>query len=286
MPKKISFLTSAEFASPISKSAFRRMRRQEKRALMVEWFFQNFEDPAERLPHESAEGGYQWIWGGPADAEDEIRGQFEGFVPESLIKDVVDEIQADGLYEWSPVPGPDDYGPGQDDDYDDHEPTIRDDIGSVDDLPDSYGPIFGSHDEKQARDEAIDALRSVESLLLARTIGHGIGHNNPPSDVDADDQTRRQELREDSRQLREELEKPAPRIAVSKKFLRSIGKGFLATVKWIGGKLNIAVDEAVKTAAKGAVVAAPLLLDSDVREAVKMAFGATMKWIYLAAVPF
>jgi hypothetical protein len=36
------------------------MRKAEKRELMIEWFHQNFEDPAERTPYESREGGYQW----------------------------------------------------------------------------------------------------------------------------------------------------------------------------------------------------------------------------------
>ena len=33
--------------------------------LMKEWFYENYEDPANRTPYESAEGGYIWIWGGP-----------------------------------------------------------------------------------------------------------------------------------------------------------------------------------------------------------------------------
>jgi len=33
--------------------------------MMADWFLANFENPAECTPYESAEGGYQWIWGGP-----------------------------------------------------------------------------------------------------------------------------------------------------------------------------------------------------------------------------
>lgn len=43
---------------------------------MVEWFHMNFEDPAHNTPYESAEGGYQWIWGGPYDAEEELQDAF------------------------------------------------------------------------------------------------------------------------------------------------------------------------------------------------------------------
>ena len=43
---------------------------------MTEWFFANFEDPAESTPYESAEGGYQYIWGGPYDAREVLEDAF------------------------------------------------------------------------------------------------------------------------------------------------------------------------------------------------------------------
>jgi hypothetical protein len=43
----------------ISRTQFRRMRKAEKLELMVQWFHQNFEDPAERPSYVSAEGGYR-----------------------------------------------------------------------------------------------------------------------------------------------------------------------------------------------------------------------------------
>lgn len=41
----------------VSRTQFRRMRKAEKRERMVQWFRQNFEDPAERTSYVSAEGG-------------------------------------------------------------------------------------------------------------------------------------------------------------------------------------------------------------------------------------
>jgi hypothetical protein len=43
---------------------------------MVTWFRENFDDPANSLPYASAEGGYQWIWGGPYDAREELEQAF------------------------------------------------------------------------------------------------------------------------------------------------------------------------------------------------------------------
>jgi hypothetical protein len=42
--------------------------KEDQMELMEEWFRKHFEDPAERTPYESAEGGYIYIWGGPFDA--------------------------------------------------------------------------------------------------------------------------------------------------------------------------------------------------------------------------
>src|SRR6516164_4356205 len=40
---------------------------------MVDWFFANFEDPAESTPYD---GGYVYIWGGPYDAREELNEAF------------------------------------------------------------------------------------------------------------------------------------------------------------------------------------------------------------------
>ncbi|MET3972872.1 hypothetical protein ABIB94_007871 [Bradyrhizobium sp. JR7.2] len=49
----------------ITRTQFRRMRKDQKREVMIQWFSANYEDPAVSTPYESAEGGYQYIWGGP-----------------------------------------------------------------------------------------------------------------------------------------------------------------------------------------------------------------------------
>jgi hypothetical protein len=83
--------------------------REEKIKRMVAWFFQNFEDPAERTPYESAEGGYIYIWG-EADARDVLDDKFCKVeeVDQDMINAAVDEIENDGAV-WVPVPHPSDY---------------------------------------------------------------------------------------------------------------------------------------------------------------------------------
>jgi hypothetical protein len=65
---------------------------------MVDWFFENFEDPANGVPYDSGEGGYQYVLDGPHNADDVLTDQF----PEASREDIdeaVRVIENDG-YEW------------------------------------------------------------------------------------------------------------------------------------------------------------------------------------------
>ena len=76
--------------------------------VMRTWFFKNFEDPAERTPYESREGGYIWIWGGPYEAREELESEFSGIVPDELIEELSDELN--GIcWVWAPTEKPGDY---------------------------------------------------------------------------------------------------------------------------------------------------------------------------------
>lgn len=67
---------------------------------MRNWFFQNYEDPVNACPYNSREGGYAYIFGGPYDADEELHGQFGGYVRDDIIQELADEIQEEGI-EWS-----------------------------------------------------------------------------------------------------------------------------------------------------------------------------------------
>jgi len=80
----------------------------EQYAVMGTWFRERFENPAERTPYETAEGGYIWIWGGPYDAEEELTEEFEGYVPTEVIERLASDL-SDESPEWAPVATADDY---------------------------------------------------------------------------------------------------------------------------------------------------------------------------------
>jgi hypothetical protein len=115
---------------------------------IVEWFFQNFEDPVENTPYESAEGGYQYIWGGPHDAREEIENYFSE-LPEAVIDDAVREIERQG----------DEWAPNSNRIFDEDPPD------------DPYRDVQSALDNLQA------------SLAQVRPVAAGIGGNNPPEHI-------------------------------------------------------------------------------------------------------
>jgi hypothetical protein len=65
------------------------------------WFFENFEDPVECTPYCSADGGYQYIWGGPYTADKVLDDAFDGEVDQHVICEAVEQIEKEG-FEWVP----------------------------------------------------------------------------------------------------------------------------------------------------------------------------------------
>lgn len=141
--------------------------REARTQAMVDWFFQNFEDPAHRTPYESAEGGYIWIWGGPHDAADEIWSNFPD-EDQALIEAAVERVQRDGIFDWAPTESPGDYDTEPDESEDEsndwqvpeeneEEPEGR--FSSLDDIlatipVEPSGPVFDRTD--QSRIDLID----------------------------------------------------------------------------------------------------------------------------------
>lgn len=72
------------------------------------WFYERYEDPAENTPHDSSEGGYVYLWGGPYDAMDILSDNFCEIVRESVIEELVNEL-GDLSAEWASKPSAEDF---------------------------------------------------------------------------------------------------------------------------------------------------------------------------------
>lgn len=51
---------------------------------MIAWFTSNYEDPAQHVPYETREGGYQYYLGGPYDALDELSREYPDAHPDDI----------------------------------------------------------------------------------------------------------------------------------------------------------------------------------------------------------
>ena len=132
---------------PISEQELSKADRKTQLDVMEAWFRQHYEDPAERTPYESAEGGYIWIWGGPYYAREELESEFAGIVPDDVIDELVDKLEQECI-EWAPTTNADDY-----DEY------LLDDIAS---LTDYYSNFMSS-------------IHDIEMLLRAK-VDNSVSH--------------------------------------------------------------------------------------------------------------
>jgi hypothetical protein len=248
----------------VSRTAFRRMRKEQKLELMIEWFHQNYEDPANSVPYESAEGGYQWIFGGPYEARDALDGKFGDIVPEKFIEEAVQDIESDGIVDWARI-----QKPGDDDDTEPPEEPI-----SLDIFLDEPSQNYGTPAEREARERARTALDHLrEALDTPRPIG--IGHNRPPDEEEEPEPEEIKELRPAIEELSAELAKPDPTIALVKRWATPLRNALIASTKWIGKKIDKAVD--------AAIIGGTAWAATQYSEPLRNAFEAVVHWLELAA---
>jgi hypothetical protein len=176
----------------LSDEALQAMSAEEQQEAMEAWFRLNYEDPAERTPYETAEGGYQWIWGGPYDAHEELGDRFGGIVPEDVIQELGNELSA-AMPDWAPTAATDDIEDSDDELPPNTPPDVR---ARYEELVERHDEWLREHplpeDEGTARtemlrrlDASVEALRLIEAFdAQAEPPVAGKGHNNPPDDLE------------------------------------------------------------------------------------------------------
>ncbi|MGA1856962.1 hypothetical protein VH569_13345 [Azospirillum sp. 11R-A] len=283
MPKPVPRYHSPEFPEGITRSAFRRLRREQKIEVMRSWFGQHYEDPAQRTPYESAEGGYQWIWGGPYDAREELESEFGGLAPQKLIEELVEELEQEGT-KWAPTPSDGDYDDERDDrdeyvpDADEEWPPVvvdqRPEVDPLDAIANKieFGliPKYGSREELAARDVILKDIKKVEEELdRLNKPSSMMGHNNPPEPIEAeateatvvteDDEKRK--IKAVVADIRTEIKSDAPDVTNVVTSTRHLRDSLIAVLKWSGKKIDTGIDEFIKSVMKTlGISATPFIL--------------------------
>ncbi|WP_434721376.1 hypothetical protein [Mesorhizobium sp. RIZ17] len=244
------------------------------------WFLGYHEDPAHETPYNGREGGYLYVHGGPYNADDELATEFGGFASDEAIELAVEEIQADGIYDWAPTSA----HPDRRDEGSDYEP-----LSSLDELEIDLRrsiraveagevPQFGTSEEREARFNMRSAFVELAARLPPRErVRGGIGDNNPPPD-ERFTQEELDETREAAETVLVELEKDEPDIvAVSK------ASGILVRIaKYVGRKADMAVDAMAKSFGTGlgiAAVGGVTVLVTGLYEPLVHALGTIGPWL-------
>jgi hypothetical protein len=67
---------------------------------MRHWFYERYEDPVNSQSHDSREGGYIFVNGGPFDAREELEAEFSPVVKQAVIDKLAKELEDECLY-WT-----------------------------------------------------------------------------------------------------------------------------------------------------------------------------------------
>ncbi|WP_127519948.1 hypothetical protein [Mesorhizobium sp. Z1-4] len=221
-----------------------------------------------RLPYQSREGGYQWIYGGPISADDAIQDEFSEVSDWETMQVAVNEIQSDG-FDWSPRPDQDDDGI-----YSVDEPLP--DIFDEDDAYEDQDAIATQRSLADLQGELHQRLDDLESLLRDHVGRAMIGHNNPPESVEIPplSDVEREEVLAEISTLREEAEKrepdvdlPTRSVVVFRRFASVVGR-------WLRDRANAQIDNLLTP-----VAVALTFYGRQLLQALEAAANATMEWM-------
>lgn len=195
------------------------------------------------FPYNSREGGYQYIYGGPYDAETELRENFEGIVSDDVILKAVDKVQSEGIFDWAPSGRhPDQVAVAEEaaaEDWHNGGYTFED-LKSI--SVGSEAPGLGSTQERAKRTEVLEKLTELEVRFPSPGEHGGIGHNNPPDEfaiADADILV----IRKDLEEVKTELSKDTPDVPKVAEKASNLSK----FTGWMGDKFDKTIDEFCKS---------------------------------------
>ena len=60
---------------------------------MKDWFFDNYDDPANFLPYETKAGGYQYLFGVPYELSNVLHEEFSSKYPNEYIESTINHIE-------------------------------------------------------------------------------------------------------------------------------------------------------------------------------------------------
>ncbi|WP_440640096.1 hypothetical protein ACSHT2_01650 [Bradyrhizobium sp. PUT101] len=246
-------------------SQVKKLPKQKRIEVAVSWFLQRFQDPAIETPYETREGGYQYIWGGPYDAADEIGNEFASILSDAEVEDAVEKVQEDGIYDWAPI---------RTDDLEEANDQSRD-LNTWSDI--------GQSKELELRQEILTRLRDLEEILdqnNSASATPGIGHNNPPETISSPLDIHFRKLRVNVQQLNLIFLTDSPRRDEAEKqagIFRKTIDGIVDLSNKIAIKAISEAPFAIATNIESKIAALPLIIEN-----AELAWISIRNWLSLA----
>jgi hypothetical protein len=135
---------------------------------------------------------------------------------------------------------------------------------------------YGSALDLEARERARAVLQELLSML-DRPRPIGIGHNNPPEDIDEAEAF--DTIRTEVAALHVEFGKPNPSISLVKKLGVALGRAALASIKWTGRKIDLAIDTAIKST----IPTVALVIGATYNDEIHKAIDVVRTWLEIVA---
>jgi hypothetical protein len=291
MPTK-RYFSEDDFDNGITPSQLKRLSKFKQLPYLVWWFNGMFEDPANETPYNGREGGYQYIWGGPYDASEELADEFDRLVSDKVIEQAIAEVESNGLLDWAPGRNHPDHDRAAAE-YEEGRQQAEEEKVELEEierrLNSGIVPSFGDTWEKNHRAKILHEIHELKQVLPSDKPSHGgVGHNNPPSEFQIEP-AETKEIREATRVIRDELVKEKP----DAKSVANAAGVFKTFLSWAAKKVDVGVDEFVKSFGKSAgVVAGPAAIAAIVA-AVNLIvpilgklFSTVIEWLGYVTLPF
>lgn len=265
----------------VTPSQLKRMRLERQWPYVRHWFLRMFEDPANETPR--MDGDFEYIWGGPYDALEELQQEFPDF-PDDRVEEFAQRLEAErGVINWAP--GRD--HPDHDRENDAHrvEKNPRPQLNEIiETLSNGIRPQFGSTSELTQRDEILRRLDELNDQLVAlsgQAAPHaGIGHNRPPQDAAHElyvDLHTAQEVTSALRDIQRELSKPTPNA-------RSVAGRTSYIDKLLTG-LAVGIPVAIVTGAAQQITKTVVSNHPEIAIAVNELVNSVVQWLCLVIPP-
>ncbi len=280
----------------VTPSRLKRLGKARQLEYMTYWFHRNYADPAQETPYETAEGGYQYIWGGPYEANDELSNEFGDIVSEARIEEAVEIVQEDGIFDWAPgAEHPDqlqraeDWAAERREEDEQRPPEINLDA-IIRNLQDGLRPNYGDRPELDLRQRLLDEIEKLKAALASNKPHGGIGHNNPPLDDDALPEVAIAEIQKATDLIQKELGDSEPNaLEVAKATLR-----LKVAVDWVARKVDAWTDSFAKesggAAGKWTTRIASVYVSSKVFPWIGPLIGnvvsSASQWLHHVTLPF